>query len=59
MLEAPDFSTPHFFEFEAVQPRPKVQVISSDLVACGPNVNWFCTSPCSWFSLNYSAYVRL
>ncbi|XP_024396295.1 serine/threonine-protein phosphatase 7 isoform X2 [Physcomitrium patens] len=24
VLEAPDFSTPHFFEFEAVQPRPKV-----------------------------------
>lgn len=26
MLEAPDFSVPHFFEFEAVHPRPKVQV---------------------------------
>ncbi|XP_024384403.1 serine/threonine-protein phosphatase 7 isoform X2 [Physcomitrium patens] len=24
VLEAPDFSVPHFFEFEAVQPRPKV-----------------------------------
>jgi hypothetical protein len=24
VLEAPDFSVPHFFEFEAVHPRPKV-----------------------------------
>ncbi|KAG0567280.1 hypothetical protein M758_7G154900 [Ceratodon purpureus] len=24
VLQAPDFSVPHFFEFEAVQPRPKV-----------------------------------
>jgi hypothetical protein len=23
VLEGPDFSVPHFFEFEAVQPRPK------------------------------------
>jgi len=25
VLEAPDFSVPHFFEFEAVLPRPKVR----------------------------------
>lgn len=25
VLKAPDFSVPHFFEFEAVHPRPKVQ----------------------------------
>ena len=28
VLEGPDFSVPQFFEFEAVQPRPKVTFIS-------------------------------
>lgn len=27
VLEPPDFSDPHFFQFEAVKPRPKVRVI--------------------------------
>jgi hypothetical protein len=27
VLEAPDFSKPHFFEFDAVKPRPKAKFL--------------------------------
>lgn len=32
VLEGPDFSVPQFFEFEAVQPRPKVTITSPYLL---------------------------